>query len=175
MTEKLLTYALGRGVEYYDMPAVRTDRRATPRRRLPLVVASILGIVKSAPFQMRRSRVMIVTKKALSAPHGAARPRRDAGAAAARRHGAGASGARARRRREPAPRVSASSTCRTASMMHADWTPAAEGADFELTPILEPLDAVPRSDAGRDRARQQAGGRVPGEPAATTRALGARS
>jgi hypothetical protein len=53
-TEKLLTYALGRGVEYYDAPAVRTIvREAAPGdyRWSSL----ILGIVKSAPFQMRRS------------------------------------------------------------------------------------------------------------------------
>ena len=32
-TESLMTYALGRRVESYDMPAIRADRRATPRRR----------------------------------------------------------------------------------------------------------------------------------------------
>ena len=37
--EKLLTYALGRGVEYYDVPAVRRIVRDAARRRLPLVVA----------------------------------------------------------------------------------------------------------------------------------------
>jgi hypothetical protein len=55
VTEKLLTYALGRGVEYYDAPAVRRiTREAAPSdyRWSSL----ILGIVKSAPFQMRRSR-----------------------------------------------------------------------------------------------------------------------
>jgi hypothetical protein len=49
-TEKLLTYALGRGVEYYDMPAVRTIvRDAAPSDYRWSSV--ILGIVKSAPFQ----------------------------------------------------------------------------------------------------------------------------
>ena len=49
--EKLLTYALGRGVEYYDMPAVRAIRRdAAPDYRWSSV---ILGIAKSLPFQMR--------------------------------------------------------------------------------------------------------------------------
>ena len=38
VTEKLLTYALGRGVEYYDMPAVRADPARRGGRRLPLVV-----------------------------------------------------------------------------------------------------------------------------------------
>ena len=53
--EKLLTYALGRGTEYYDMPTVRAIRREADRsdHRWSTV---ILGIVKSTPFQMRRSR-----------------------------------------------------------------------------------------------------------------------
>ena len=52
VTERLLTYALGRGVEYYDAPAVRAitqDARANDYRFSSLV----LGIVNSRPFQMR--------------------------------------------------------------------------------------------------------------------------
>ena len=54
MTEKLLTFALGRGAEYYDAPAVRKIvREAEPDGyRLSSL---ILGIVKSVPFQMRES------------------------------------------------------------------------------------------------------------------------
>jgi len=54
LTEKLLTFALGRGIEYYDAPAVRQVlREAQPDRyRFSSI---ILGIVKSVPFQMRRS------------------------------------------------------------------------------------------------------------------------
>ena len=54
VTDKLLTYALGRGVEYYDAPAVRSImREAAPGdyRWSSLIT----GIVKSMPFQMRRS------------------------------------------------------------------------------------------------------------------------
>jgi mono/diheme cytochrome c family protein len=54
-TEKMLTYALGRGTEYYDMPAVRKvvqDARANDFRFSSLV----LGIVKSAPFQMKEAK-----------------------------------------------------------------------------------------------------------------------
>jgi hypothetical protein len=52
VTEKLLTYALGRGLEYADAPAVRKIVRdaAADDYRWSSV---ILGIVKSAPFQMR--------------------------------------------------------------------------------------------------------------------------
>ena len=53
-TEKLLTYAVGRDLGYYDASAVRSIVRdaAADRHRFAAVV---LGIVKSRPFQMRRS------------------------------------------------------------------------------------------------------------------------
>ena len=54
-TERLLTYGLGRGVEPYDMPAIRKIvRDAAPGdyRWSSL----ILGVVDSVPFQMRRAR-----------------------------------------------------------------------------------------------------------------------
>ena len=54
LTEKLLTYALGRGVEHYDSPAIRAIVRDAERddSRFSSI---ILGIVESVPFQMRRS------------------------------------------------------------------------------------------------------------------------
>jgi hypothetical protein len=52
-TERLLTYALGRGVEYYDMPAVRAVAREAAEHDNRFLYF-ILGIVKSTPFQMRR-------------------------------------------------------------------------------------------------------------------------
>jgi hypothetical protein len=53
VSEKLLTYALGRGLEAFDMPAVRQIVRDTaPAYTLSAV---ILGITKSVPFQMRQS------------------------------------------------------------------------------------------------------------------------
>jgi hypothetical protein len=54
VTEKLLTYALGRGLEYYDAPAVRKILRASAPGEYHWS-AVILGIVQSDPFQMRRS------------------------------------------------------------------------------------------------------------------------
>jgi hypothetical protein len=51
-TEKLMTYALGRGVEYFDMPVIRSivhDAERNDNRFSSIV----LGIVNSAPFQMR--------------------------------------------------------------------------------------------------------------------------
>ncbi len=55
LTEKLLTYALGRGVETYDEPAVRgiLSKAQTDHFRFSSLVR---GIAESTPFQMRRSR-----------------------------------------------------------------------------------------------------------------------
>ena len=55
VVSKLLTYALGRGVDYYDAPSIRAivrDARSQDFR----VSSLILGVVKSPPFQMRTSR-----------------------------------------------------------------------------------------------------------------------
>ena len=136
MTEKLLTYALGRGLEYYDMPVVRAIARdaATQNYRFSSIV---LGIVKSTPFQMKMKardsdvhrkpaqpsalrvdrRPMFITKKHL--------PRRTF------LHGVGATLALplldamvpartllAQTAAQPARRASGSSTCRTAR----SWT-----------------------------------------------------
>jgi hypothetical protein len=54
-TEKLLTYALGRGVESYDAPAVRTVVRGAQANDFRFS-SFILGIVNSTAFQMRRAR-----------------------------------------------------------------------------------------------------------------------
>ena len=55
VTERLLTYGLGRGAEYYDQPAIRKIvREAAPSDYR--WSALIVGIVNSTPFQMRRSR-----------------------------------------------------------------------------------------------------------------------
>jgi hypothetical protein len=55
MTEKLLTFALGRGADWYDAPAIRDAVRAARKDdyRFSTLVASI---VSSRPFQMRMSQ-----------------------------------------------------------------------------------------------------------------------
>jgi hypothetical protein len=53
-TEKLLTYGLGRGLEYYDAPAVRAIVR-NARDQNYRFSSIVLGVVKSAPFQMRKA------------------------------------------------------------------------------------------------------------------------
>ena len=52
LTEKLMIYGLGRGLEYYDMPAVRKIVRDAGKDRYRFS-SLILGIVKSTPFQLR--------------------------------------------------------------------------------------------------------------------------
>jgi hypothetical protein len=53
MTEKLLTYGLGRGLEYYDLPVVRAIARDAARQNYRFS-ALITGIVKSTQFQMKK-------------------------------------------------------------------------------------------------------------------------
>jgi hypothetical protein len=54
LTEKLLTYGLGRGVEAYDQPAVRAIVREAAANDYRFS-AMIAGVVRSPPFQMRRA------------------------------------------------------------------------------------------------------------------------
>jgi cytochrome c5 len=53
LTEKLMTYGLGRSVEYYDMPTVRQIVRDAARDNYRFS-SLVRGVVKSAPFQMRK-------------------------------------------------------------------------------------------------------------------------
>jgi Protein of unknown function (DUF1585)/Protein of unknown function (DUF1588) len=55
VAEKLMIYASGRGLEYYDAPAIRTVVREARTKDFRLS-SIILGVVKSQPFQMRTSR-----------------------------------------------------------------------------------------------------------------------
>jgi mono/diheme cytochrome c family protein len=52
VTEKMLIYALGRGLEPIDMPVVRTVVRNAAAQNYAMQ-SILLGIVRSAPFQMR--------------------------------------------------------------------------------------------------------------------------
>jgi hypothetical protein len=51
-TERTMTYALGRGVEYFDMPVIRTIVRDAEKQDNKFM-AIVMGIVNSPPFQMR--------------------------------------------------------------------------------------------------------------------------
>jgi hypothetical protein len=56
LTEKLMTYGLGRGLEFYDMPVVRAIARDTAKKnyRFSAIVA---GIVSSPPFRQKAPQV----------------------------------------------------------------------------------------------------------------------
>jgi cytochrome c551/c552 len=55
VTQKLMTYGLGRGVEYEDMPLVRRIARDAAQREYKWS-AIVLGLVRSAPFQMKKAQ-----------------------------------------------------------------------------------------------------------------------
>jgi hypothetical protein len=55
VTEKLLVYAIGRGVEYYDQPALRAIVRDAAAGNYKWS-SIIQGIVRSVPFQMKQAR-----------------------------------------------------------------------------------------------------------------------
>jgi hypothetical protein len=55
LTQKLMTYGLGRGVEYPDKPLVRAIARDAAQQDYRFS-SIVLGIVKSAPFQMKKAQ-----------------------------------------------------------------------------------------------------------------------
>ena len=57
VTEKLLIYALGRGIEYYDAPAVRRIVRGSAADDYGLA-SLVVGVVRSTPFRMRLAGVV---------------------------------------------------------------------------------------------------------------------
>ena len=55
LTEKLLTYALGRGVDFTDAPAIRQIKREAARTNYRFA-SLVQGIVTSTPFEMRMAQ-----------------------------------------------------------------------------------------------------------------------
>ena len=127
------------------MPFVRGDPEGRRPRRLPFLVARARHRQESRRSN-RGDQSHDDHEEGHRPPHRASRPRRDRGPAAARQHGAGGHGP-GRRRRPRRSSGSGSSTCRTARSC-AQWTPAQEGANFEFSPILKPLEDVPQGPDG---------------------------
>ena len=67
ITEKLMTFALGRGVEYEDMPVIRSIVREADRDN-DRFISILMGIVKSGPFQMRTKEVEEQAQVAVARP-----------------------------------------------------------------------------------------------------------
>jgi len=86
VTEKLLMYALGRGLEYYDKPAARMIVREAAHDNYRLS-SLITAIVTSTPFQMRRTPENDHHQEIVTASHVSAQPRYHGGSATARRDG----------------------------------------------------------------------------------------
>jgi hypothetical protein len=61
-TERLLTYSLGRRVEYYDMPAIRKIVRDAAKEN-DRFSAFVLGVVNSRAFQMARADDVTTTEE----------------------------------------------------------------------------------------------------------------
>ncbi len=58
LTERMLTYAVGRGLEHYDMPAVRRIVRQA-RADNYRFSSVVLGVARSVPFQMKETAVVV--------------------------------------------------------------------------------------------------------------------
>lgn len=56
ITEKLMTFSLGRGVEYEDMPVIRSIVRDADKND-DRFLSILMGIIKSSPFQMRTKEI----------------------------------------------------------------------------------------------------------------------
>jgi hypothetical protein len=58
VTEKLMTFSLGRGVEYEDMPVIRSIVRNADKDD-DKFLSILMGVIKGAPFQMRTKQVEV--------------------------------------------------------------------------------------------------------------------
>ena len=175
MTEKLMTYALGRSVEYYDMPAVRAIVRDAARDnyRFSSIVMGIVqkravpdaegagqtaldGTLRAVAVD-RRSR-MFITKKHLSrrtflrgAGVAVGLPLLDAMVPAWT--------ALAQTAASPKPRMGFMYLPHGAIM--EQWTPAADGAELRADADPQAARAVPEAADDRERAGEQAGAIAP--------------
>ena len=146
LTEKLMTYGLGRGLQYYDMPVIRGILRDAAASGQPLLFDHSWHreerAVPDAQEGGRRNRcrrvVMFVTKRALSRRTLLARNGHDARAAVSRVDGPGVLGACTDAGEAAAAvRRGLLSERRPDEFLDAEGT----GGDLEITPILKPLEA----------------------------------
>ena len=168
VTEKLLTYALGRGLEYYDKPAVRSIMRAGRARQLPHVGADQRHREEHPISDEEDSGTMIITKKSL--------PRRTflrgLGTTLALPLLDSMIPALSVAECQPKPPVRLGFVYHPVGMILDKWMPATEGTGFEFTPTMKALEPfrehltvftglaqVQRPRAGRWRGRPCARGR----------------
>ena len=176
LTEKMLTYALGRPLEYYDMPVVRGIVQGAARNdyRFSSIIS---GIVGSEPFEMKkaldgegpgvttaavrrlcsagcyRGQVNVYLEEASAAAHLFAGFGRYAGVTFAGRDAS---------RADPLKKTAAAGSPRMGFVyvphgaIMDQWTPAAEGTGFEFSPDTEAAGAVSRSPQYRKRLGNRA-------------------
>jgi hypothetical protein len=164
-----MMYALGRELEYFDMPQVRADRARRRGSGGLSVLGDRAGIVNSDAFRMQAVRVTEAQARAGAARHRRQKTRgssvhvsyEEASFPPHVLKGAGVSvglplldamipAATALAQTAAAPKLRAGffyiphgaimwNTAHGAEMDH--WTPSGAGADFRLSPILEPLES----------------------------------
>ena len=144
VTEKLMIYALGRGLQPYDMPSVRAIVRETAQNDYRFS-SIVMGIVNSTPFQKRvtldepvrfatREPLMFISKMKLSRRTMLRGMGADAQPAAARGHGAGSDGGR----RSRITRFGAIFT--PLGQRPGYWEPKTVGKNFEFNAIMKPVE-----------------------------------
>ena len=181
--ENLMTYALGRRVEAYDMPTLRTIVARAPKRRTTACPAFVAGITRSAAFQMSRSgpgrethrsptpaasrsRRMIITKRHLSRRTvlkgigvTAALPFLDAMAPAAT--ALAKTAAKGKVRFVAIEMVHGAAGSCAYGLQNNLWSPAATGRSFDLSPdVAGAARAAARLRDHRQQHRRAHGGGV---------------
>ena len=157
VTNKLLTYALGRGVEYYDAPAVRAHPARRGAAELPLLVDHS-GHRQERAVSDEEIRFMIITKKALSRRTVLRGMGVSLALPYARRDGAGAVARPTAAK--PAQRYGFFYMPNGVAMNHTGvnyWKPQTVGRRLRVLADSEAARAVPQSDDRRQRPAQSLG------------------
>ena len=165
LTEKLLSYALGRGIEHFDFPTVRQiarDAAPTGHRWSALVSRHREEhAVHHGNRSTEADRVaMMISKKALSR-RTVLRGSVQRGVAAARQHAAGVYRCRSEARPPPINRFGVMYVPN--GMIMQNWAPVGRGRRISSsTPTLAPLAPFRNQMTGRQRAELHTSARHPG-------------
>ena len=135
--EKLLTYALGRGLEYYDKPAVRSIMREAARDDYRMSALDYRHRQQHTISDEEDSGPMIITKKSSAPPHVSARSRH---ALALPLLDAMVPAFAATSKTAAKPAVRLGFVYVPNGIIMDQWTPAAEGTGFEFTPTMKALE-----------------------------------
>ena len=146
---KMLTYALGRHLDYRDQPVVRADCAGCGR-----IGSSLVGYHSRYRDEHAvphgQDQLMMITKKALSRRT----VLRGLGAAVSLPLLDAMVPSLTALQLTPAqPRMRFGAVYVPNGVIPGQWFPTAEGSAFEFSPSLKPLEKIPRSHAGHERSR----------------------